>query len=117
MVATLGSQFFIGWVLDKFGWFTNYDPAGVITAQDIVIFGHEFTSPVEIYLVVISIVSVLTLLAANMARGAPGRGWMAVRDMDVAAEVNGLPLLRPKLKAFDIASFSFGSGGAPFPFA
>ncbi len=112
MVATLGSQFFIVWVIDKFGWFTNYDPAGVITAQDIVILGYEFTSPVEKYLVVLGIVSVLTLLAANMARGSPGRGWMAVRDMDVAAEVNGLPLLRTKLQAFAISSFYCGVGGA-----
>src|SRR5499425_1369060 len=37
-VATLASQFFIVWALDKFGWFKNYDPSGVITAQPIVIF-------------------------------------------------------------------------------
>ena len=28
-VATLASQFFIVWALDKFPWFKNYDPAGV----------------------------------------------------------------------------------------
>ena len=31
----------------------------------------------------------LALAAKNMARGSVGRGWMAVRDMDVAAEVIG----------------------------
>ena len=44
-VATLASQFFIVWALDKFGWFKNYDPAGVITAQPIVMFGHNFATP------------------------------------------------------------------------
>jgi branched-chain amino acid transport system permease protein len=117
MVATLASQFFIVWALEKLEWFTNYDPAGVITAQPIVILGREFTSPVEKYLVVISIVSVLTLLAANMARGSPGRAWMAVRDMDVAAEVNGVSLLRTKLQAFAISSFYCGVGGALYTFA
>ena len=39
MVATLASQFFIIWMIDKFGWFKNYDSSGIITAQDIVIFG------------------------------------------------------------------------------
>jgi branched-chain amino acid transport system permease protein len=116
-VATLASQFFIVWALDKFGWFKNYDPAGVITAQPIVIFGHKFVSPAEKYLVVLSIVSVLTLLAKNMARGSVGRGWMAVRDMDVAAEVMGLSLLRTKLQAFAISSFYCGVGGALFAFA
>ncbi len=116
-VATLASQFFIVWALDKFGWFKNYDPAGVITAQRIVIFGHEFASPVEKYLVVLVIVVVLALAAKNMARGSVGRGWMAVRDMDVAAEVMGLSLLRTKLQAFAISSFYCGVGGALFAFA
>ncbi|MFV0366908.1 MAG: branched-chain amino acid ABC transporter permease [Hyphomicrobiaceae bacterium] len=116
-VATLASQFFIVWALDKFGWFKNYDPAGVITAQKIVIFGHEFTTPQGKYWVVLGIVAVLTLLAKNMARGSVGRGWMAVRDMDVAAEVNGLSLLRTKLQAFAISSFYCGVGGALFAFA
>jgi branched-chain amino acid transport system permease protein len=116
-VATLASQFFIVWALDKFAWFKNYDPAGVITAQKIVMFGHEFTSPSEKYWVVLVIVAVLALLAKNMARGSVGRGWMAVRDMDVAAEVNGLSLLRTKLQAFAISSFYCGVGGALFAFA
>src|SRR5262245_28617652 len=91
-VATLASQFFIVWMVDKFGWFKNYDPAGVITAQKIVVLGREFVSPQEKYLVVLGIVAVLTLLAKNMARGRTGRAWRAVRDMDVAAEVMGLSL-------------------------
>ena len=77
-VATLASQFFIVWALDKFGWFKNYDPAGVITAQPIVMFGHNFASPREKYWVVLAIVAVLALLAKNMARGSIGSGWMAV---------------------------------------
>ncbi|MEL7348382.1 MAG: branched-chain amino acid ABC transporter permease, partial [Pseudomonadota bacterium] len=28
MVATLASQFFIIWMIDKFGWFKNYDTSG-----------------------------------------------------------------------------------------
>ena len=85
--------------------------------KPIVILGRAFTSPVEKYLVVLGIVSVLTLLAANMARGSPGRAWMAVRDMDVAAEVTGLSLLRTKLQAFAISSFYCGVGGALYTFA
>lgn len=116
-VATLASQFFIVWALDKFGWFKNYDPAGVITAQKIVMFGHSFDSPREKYWVVLGIVAVLALLAKNMARSSTGRAWMAVRDMDVAAEVMGLSLLRTKLQAFAISSFYCGVGGALFAFA
>lgn len=116
-VATLASQFFIVWVIDKFGWFKNYDSSGIITAQDIEILGKDFTTPAEMYLVVLGIVVVLTLLAMNMTKGSIGRNWMAVRDMDVAAEVMGLSLLRTKLQAFAISSFYCGVGGALFAFA
>ncbi|MFM8576430.1 MAG: branched-chain amino acid ABC transporter permease [Limnohabitans sp.] len=116
-VATLAAQFFIVWALDKFGWFKNYDPSGVITAQPIVIAGFQFDTPQLRYLLVLGIVAGLALLAKNMARGSTGRAWMAVRDMDVAAEVMGMPLMRTKLQAFAISSFYCGVGGALFAFA
>ena len=116
MVATLASQFFIVWMIDKFGWFKNYDSSGIITAQDIVIMGKSFTSPMEMYLVIVFVVTVLTLLAVNMARGSTGRNWMAVRDMDIAAESMGISLLRTKLQAFAISAFYCGVAGALFAF-
>ena len=105
MVATLASQFFIIWMIDKFGWFKNYDSSGIITAQDIVIMGKPFTSPVEMYLVIVAVVTPMTLIAMNMARGSTGRNWMSVRDMDIAAESMGVSLLKTKLQAFAISSF------------
>lgn len=116
MVATLASQFFIIWMIDKFGWFKNYDTSGIITAQDIVIFGHAFTSPREMFYVVAVVVTVLTILAINMTRGSVGRNWMAVRDMDIAAESMGISLLRTKLQAFALSAFFCGVAGALFAF-
>ncbi|MEO0823346.1 MAG: branched-chain amino acid ABC transporter permease [Pseudomonadota bacterium] len=116
MVATLASQFFIIWMIDKFGWFKNYDTSGIITAQDIVIFGKPFTTPMEMYLVVAFTVTVLTILALNMARGSTGRNWMAVRDMDIAAESMGISLYKTKLQAFAISAFFCGIAGALFAF-
>ena len=116
MVATLASQFFIVWMIDKFGWFKNYDTSGIITAQDIVIFGKPFTSPMEMYFVIVVVVTVLTMLAINMARGSTGRNWMAVRDMDIAAESMGISLLKTKLQAFAICAFYCGVAGALFAF-
>ena len=116
-VATLAAQFFIVWVIDKFGWFKDYDTSGIITAQEIVILGHAFISPAEKYLVVLGVVAALTWVAMNMTRGSVGRNWQSVRDMDVAAEVMGLSLLRTKLQAFAISSFYCGVGGALFAYA
>ena len=116
MVATLASQFFIVWMIDKFGWFKNYDSSGIITAQDIVILGVPFNTPLAMYLIIVFVVTVLTLLAMNMARGSTGRNWMAVRDMDIAAESMGVSLLRTKVQAFAISAFYCGVAGALFAF-
>ncbi len=116
-VATLAAQFFIIWFLTKVGWVSNYSSSGVITAQQVVIFGYAFTTPEAKYLLVLSIVAVLALAAKNMARGNIGRSWMAVRDMDVAAEVIGIRLMRAKLLAFAVSSFYCGVAGALFAYA
>ena len=116
-VATLAAQFFILWCLTKVGWFTNDNPSGVITAQAIVIAGYTFDSPQEKYLLVLSIVAVMALAAKNMVRGNIGRQWMAIRDMDVAAEVIGIRPMRSKLLAFAISSFYCGVAGALFAYA
>ena len=116
-VATLAAQFFILWFLTKVGWVTNYSSSGVITAQQIVIFGYAFTTPEAKYLLVLSIVALMALAAKNMARGNTGRSWMAVRDMDVAAEVIGIRLMRAKLLAFAVSSFYCGVAGALFAYA
>ena len=59
----------------------------------------------------------MALAAKNMARGNVGRSWMAVRDMDVAAEVIGIRLMRAKLLAFAVSSFYCGVAGALFAYA
>ena len=116
-VATLAAQFFIIWCLTKVGWFTDNNPSGVITAQAIVIAGYAFDTPQEKYLLVLSIVALMALAAKNMARGNVGRQWMAIRDMDVAAEVIGIRPMRTKLLAFAISSFYCGIAGALFAYA
>ena len=111
-VATLAAQFFVVWALTKFGWFSNYSSSGVISAQDITVLGIAIDSPVKKYLLTLTIVSVLALAAKNMVRSNTGRSWMAVRDMDVAAEVIGIPLMKTKLLAFAVSSFYCGVAGA-----
>ena len=105
------------WCLTKVPWFTNYSSSGVITAQQIVIFGYHFDTPAAKYLLTLGIVAVMALLAKNMVRSNVGRSWMAVRDMDVAAEVIGIRLMRAKLLAFAVSSFYCGVAGALYAYA
>lgn len=115
-VATLAAQFFILWCLTKFPWLSNNSSSGVISAQRVTILGHTFSSPRENYLLVLSIVCFMALAAKNLVRSSTGRAWMAVRDMDVAAEVIGIRLLPTKLLAFAISSFYCGVAGALYAF-
>ncbi|MDR3399069.1 MAG: branched-chain amino acid ABC transporter permease [Pandoraea sp.] len=115
-VATLAAQFFVLWVLTKFSWLSNNSSSGVITAQKITIFGVGVDTPVRKYLFVLGVVTIMALVAKNLVRSHIGRAWMAVRDMDVAAEVIGIALMRVKLLAFAVSSFYCGVAGALYAF-
>jgi branched-chain amino acid transport system permease protein len=115
-VATLACQFFVLWALQRIGWFTDNSTSGVITAQRVVIFGYAFDTPLSKYLLTLGIVTVLAVFAKNLMRSETGRTFMAVRDMDLAAEVIGIRMMRTKLLAFAISSFYCGVAGALFAF-
>ncbi|CUI06433.1 branched-chain amino acid ABC transporter permease [Massilia antarctica] len=115
--STLATQFFVVWCLTKIPYLTNYSSSGVITAQKIVIFGYQFDTPASKYVLVLAIVALMALLAKNMIRSNVGRSWMAVRDMDVAAEVIGFRPMRTKLLAFAVSSFYCGVAGALYAYA
>ena len=115
-VATLACQFFVLWALQRIGWFTNHSASGVITAQKVVILGYAFDTPVDKYMLTLCIVAVLAVLAKNMLRSETGRKFMAVRDMDIAAEVIGIRMMQTKLLAFAISSFYCGVAGALYAY-
>jgi branched-chain amino acid transport system permease protein len=120
-VATLASQFFLIWMFNKFPWFNNYTASGVISAPPRAVFGHFFVTgaeadPVHKYLFVLSFVALLAFAAKNLVRGRVGRSWMAIRDMDIAAEIIGIRPLRTKLLAFAVSSFYCGIAGAMWAF-
>ena len=117
IVSTLAAQFFVEWAFTKFGWFSNYNASGVISAPPLVLVGHDFGSPRGRYLLTLSTVAILAALVRNVVQGDAGRRWMAVRDMDTAAAVAGIPVLRTKLSAFATSSFICGIAGALWAFA
>jgi branched-chain amino acid transport system permease protein len=120
-VATLAAQFFLVWVFNKFDWWTNYSASGVISAppRDILP-GFAVTGsgahPAVKYLFLVAFVAVLALVAKNLVRSRIGRSWMAIRDMDIAAEIIGIRPLWAKLSAFAVSSFYIGIAGALWAF-
>ena len=117
-VATLAAQFFLVWLFNKVPWFYNYSASGQINAPERTVFGIIVTGPnTEAwakYLFCLIFVVVLAWIARNLTRGMAGRKWMAIRDMDIAAEIIGVNPLKAKLTAFAVSSFFVGIAGALF---
>ncbi len=117
-VATLAAQFFLVWIFNKVPWFFNYSASGMINSPERTVFGLVVTGPATSapakYLVCLAFATVMALVARNLTRGSIGRQWMAIRDMDIAAEIIGVNPLRAKLSAFAVSSFYIGVAGALF---
>ena len=131
-VATLAAQFFLQWLFNKVPWFYNYNSNGTIESPPRTLFGTimepggmlealSFINPLVTspratpstkYLFALTLVIVFALIAKNLVRGRIGRGFMAIRDMDIAAELIGIRPLQTKLLAFAISSFYCGVAGA-----
>ena len=115
-VATLASQFFFEWLFQKVGWFSNYAPSGTIGAphrefMGVVISGPRIAPELK-YLIALTFLIVFCIIVKNLVRGYLGRSMMAIRDMDIAAEIIGIRPLRTKLIAFAVSSYIIGVSGA-----
>lgn len=115
-VATLAAQFFLQWCFNRVPWLYNYNTSGAIDAPLRTFFGVPIVgaaaSPQTRCVVVLTVVILLTWIASNIVHGRVGRAWMAVRDMDIAAELIGIKLLQTKLSAFAVSSYYCGVAGA-----
>jgi len=120
VVTTLAAQFFLEWAFIRMAWLYNYNDSGAIEVprrevMGIIVSGAEASATTR-YLVVLSIVTVMTWVASNLTHGRIGRSWMMIRDMDIAAELMGVRPLVAKLSAFAVSSFYCGVAGAMLVF-
>ena len=119
-VTTLAAQFFLLWLFTRVPWFVNNSISGVPSAPPRTFVGEIVTgaeaSTLGRYFFVLAITVVLTIIAKNLVRGRVGRSWMAIRDMDIAAELIGIRPLVAKLTAFAVSSFYCGVAGMLWAF-
>ncbi|UWQ91155.1 branched-chain amino acid ABC transporter permease [Aliisedimentitalea scapharcae] len=117
-VATLAAQFFLVWLFNRVPWFYNYSASGQISAPEREVFGIIITGPnasaTATYVFCLVFLTFCALIARNLTRGTIGRSWMAIRDMDIAAEIIGVNPLKAKLTAFAVSGFFIGISGALF---
>jgi branched-chain amino acid transport system permease protein len=115
-VTTLAAQFFCDWAFLRIKWFTNDSASGTANVANLSVMGMPIETPVQKYVFCLAFLVVFGLLAKNLVRGAIGREWMAIRDMDVAAAVIGIRPMYAKLSAFAVSSFIVGVAGGLWAF-
>jgi len=69
-------------------------------------------SDVKVYLLMITLLTLMVMIMANLLRTRVGRAWVAIRDNDVAAETLGINIVWYKLLNFFVAGFIGGIAGA-----
>jgi branched-chain amino acid transport system permease protein len=108
-IATLGFgvavyQIFVNWEVLSGG------RSGLAIARLMPLLG--LTTTQTVYYTYVLLLAAFTLATYNLVSSYVGRAFVAIRDSDIAAEVNGVNLTRYKLLAFAISSFYTGVHGA-----
>ena len=89
-----------------------------INAPERDVFGIIITGPNApawaTYMFCLIFLTFCAIMARNLTRGTQGRTWMAIRDMDIAAEIIGVNPLKAKMTAFAVSGFFVGISGALF---
>jgi branched-chain amino acid transport system permease protein len=75
------------------------------------VFGVALDTSFRTYWLIVPIMLLMIVAAANLFRTRIGRAFIAIRDRDISAEVLGIPLLRYKLLSFGLSSFYAGVAG------
>ena len=107
-IATIAASFIAHFL------FANLPLTGGTTGLSVApaqVFGVLLDTSFRIYWLIVPVMLLLLLGAANLFRTRVGRAFIAVRDRDISAEVLGIHLLRTKLLSFALSSFYAGVAG------
>ncbi len=98
--------------------FNNWDyaggPNGILNIPWPNFFGFELNTQSDFLIVGLALLAVAMIFARNLDHSRLGRGWVAIREDEFAAESVGVPSLRLKLFAYVMGGMWGGLAGAFF---
>ncbi len=106
-IATLAAQYSLYFIFQQWTRVTGGDRG--LSVPSVSVFGLGDTG---FYYLVVMLAALLCLTARNLFRTRIGRGFIAVRERDYAAEVLGVDVVRYKLLAFGLGAAYAGVAGA-----
>lgn len=108
-IATLGFGVTVQQVFKEWTGFTNGFSG--INAKAIDLFGVSLRSRESFYVFSLGILILLSIFSYNLLRSKIGRGLIAMRDSEYAAQAMGISLFKYKLIAFSLSAFYAGIAG------
>ncbi len=98
--------------------FNNWEyaggPNGILNIPWPNLFGYEFNTQGAFFIVGLGLLSIAMIFAQHLDHSRLGRGWVAIREDEFAAESVGVPSLRLKLFAYVMGGMWGGLAGAFF---
>jgi len=108
-VSTLAASFIIIWCMRHFAtWTGGLEGLDVVTLK---IGAADLSYNQPAYWLAAAVLVVATYCAKNIQRTSVGRAFVAIRDNELAAEVNGISVFRYKMLAFFISCLFAGVAG------
>ncbi len=89
-------------------------PNGINNLDEIAFFGYELKSTTDYYFFLLILLGIVILVIHHLNQSRLGRGWRAMREDALAAEVMGMPVRRLKLMAFAIGAAIAALAGLVF---
>lgn len=108
-VSTLAASFIIIWCLRHFASVTGGLEG--LNVGTLTFAGVDLTYNQPAYWLAAGVMVVATYCAKNIQRTSTGRAFVAIRDNELAAEVNGIAVFRYKMLAFFISCLFAGVAG------
>ena len=87
-------------------------PMGIPFIPSFIVFGKRYSSPIYKYFVCLALLVLAVYVVAAIVGSRPGRAIRAMKDDELAAEVNGIDIFRYKLAIFSISAAIAGVAGA-----
>lgn len=89
-------------------------PQGLTPVTQPVLFGLHFNTPFHIYFIVLFVIAIIIIANRRLENSRLGRAWVAIREDELAAQAQGIPLTRTKLLAFATGASFAGIMGVIF---
>lgn len=87
-------------------------PMGIPFIPSFIVFGKRYSSPIYKYLICLALLVLTVYVVAAIVGSRPGRAIRAMKDDELAAEVNGVDIFGFKLAIFSISAAIAGVAGA-----